>query len=269
MSFLNKMICCDSIQGLKAIQDDTVTLVCTSPPYANTRKTYPGPSAFEFVNWILPYCREVLRILKDDGSFIINIQDKVEKGERIPYAFDLVLNLRSLGFKFIDTIIWVKKNGAKNSGKRRANYFEYIFHLAKTTSPVWNEDSIRTPYAPSSIKRAQNPIKNNVSNREGRLVDKKTSYKIWNLNPLGSAPKNVQYFPKDHGKNHVASYHIDLPTHFIKAHSNENDIVVDIFAGRGTTLEAARQLNRRYIGFEINEKNALLAKELYDIEVQL
>ena len=168
-------------------------------------------------------------------------------------------------YKYQDCIIWAKKNGAPNAGRRRANYFEYILHLSKTLKPKWNPDAIRTPYPEVSVNRAKSPIKNNVSNRESRN-GAITEYKEWKLNPLGSYPKNLIFFPKDSGKNHIASYHIDLPSHFIKAHSDINDLVVDPFAGRGTTLQAAKLLNRRFLGFEIKPEHVLMASQEYGLE---
>lgn len=261
----NQIICIDALKGLKQLPDNYITLVCTSPPYANIRKSYQGPSAFEFVNWFLPIGKELFRVLKDDGSLVINICDKVVDKERIPYAFDLVLKLREIGFKYMDCIVWVKKNGVKNSGNRRANYFEYIFHLSKTLNPIFNEDAIRTPYAESSVKRAKKPIKKNVSNKESREKSE-TQYKQWILHPNGAVPKNVLFFPKDSGKSgHPASFHIDLPTHFIKAHSNEGDIVLDPFGGKGTTAQASKLLNRKFISFDIKQEYIDLAKELYGL----
>jgi len=260
----NKLYVGDCFELSKQLTDNSVTLAVTSPPYADIRSTYPGCPAHNYVKWFRPLAQEILRSLKDDGSFILNINDKCDKGERIPFAFELVIALRELGFKFIDTIIWAKKNGSPNAGRRRADYFEYIFHFAKTVKPVWNPDLVRTPYAETSLKRAEKPIKSNVSNRENRTED---SYKKWNLHPQGAYPKNVIHFPKDGGKDHVAAFHFELPQHFILAHSNPGDLVLDPFAGRGTSLYAAHLNNRSFIGFEIKEEHALLAKNLYNISV--
>lgn len=262
---MDQLINKDVFEGIKQIPDNSVTLICTSPPYADLRKSYPGCPAHHYVKWFTPLAEQLLRVLKPDGSFILNINDKCDKGERIPFTFELVIKLRELGFKFIDTNIWAKKNGAPAAGRRRADYFEYIFHFAKTTKPKWFPDEVRTPYAPTSVKRAEKPIKNNVSNREGR--EDEDQYKTWNLHPNGAYPKNVLFFPKDQGKNHVAAFHIELPTHYIKAHTAPGDLVLDPFAGRGTTLQAAKLLDRRFVGFEIMDENIELAKELYELEV--
>lgn len=265
---INKIHHGSCFELIKKVPDSSVTLALTSPPYADIRDTYPGCPANNYVKWFKPLGEGILRTLTDDGSFILNINDKCDKGERIPFAFELVIELRNLGFKLIDTIIWTKKNGSPNAGRRRADYFEYIFHFAKTTKPIWNPDPIRTPYAATSVKRAEKPIKSNVSNRENRKSAGAdgASYKRWNLHPMGAYPKNVISFPKDQGKDHVAAFHLDLPTHFIEAHSNVGDLILDPFAGRGTTLQAAKLLDRNFIGFEIKEEHADLAKEIYGIE---
>ena len=260
---MNKLIHKDVFEGIKDIPDKSTTLVITSPPYADIRDSYPGCPAYNYVEWFQPLAEQILRILTKDGSFVLNINDKCDKGERIPFAFELVIKLREIGFKFIDTNIWAKKNGAPAAGRRRADYFEYIFHFAKSTRPKWFPDEVRTPYASSSVKRAEKPIKNNVSNRESRDEEE---YKTWNLHPKGAYPKNVLFFPKDQGKNHVAAFHEELPEHYIKAHTEIGDLVVDPFAGRGTTLAVAQRLQRRFIGFEIQENNIELAQELYDLE---
>lgn len=254
------LVCTDALSGLKSLKDETIDLCITSPPYANIRKSYEGVSPKEYTTWFLPIATQILRVLKTNGSFILNIKDKCEDGERIPYPFEIVVELRKLGFKFIDTIIWQKKNGATCAGRRRADYFEYIFHFCKGIEPVWNPDSIRTPYSPASKKRATSPIKQNISNRESRT---KNEYKVWNLNPLGAFPKNVVPFPKDFGRDHPASYHIDLPSHFIKAHSNPGDTVLDPFAGRGTSLMACKTLGRVGLGFELKQEYVELSKKVY------
>lgn len=264
MCIKDKIICCCALSGLKQLKDGCVNLIITSPPYADIRKSYNGASVHKYTEWFLPFLSGMYRVLDSNGSLFININDKVDKGERIPYPFEIVIEARKLGFKYIDTIIWTKKNGAPNAGRRRADYFEYIFHLAKSTKPIWNPDEIRTPYASSSVNRAQSPIKSNVSNKEGRKI---STYKKWNLHPNGAYPKNVIAFKKDTGKNHPAAFNIELPTHFIKAHSNPGDLVLDPFAGRGTTCEAAKQLGRRYLGFELEYSYVDLAVKLYGLNI--
>lgn len=242
---------------IKKIDNSSIDLVLTSPPYADIRKSYYGPKPSEYVEWFLPLALDINRVLKPNGSFILNIKDRCVNGARHPYVFDLVVQLSGF-LQLIDTNIWVKKNGLGSSKARRPfDYFEYVFHFCNGNKPVWNPDAVRTPYAATSLKRSEKPIKANTSNREAREVD---TYKEWKLNPLGAYPKNILYFKKDAGKDHPAAFDIELPTHFIKAHTNNGDVVLDPFMGRGTTCEAAKKLNRSYIGIELKEEYWKIAK---------
>lgn len=256
----------DALTGLESLKDQTVDLVVTSPPYATVRSSYAGTPAEDYAEWFSPILKEIQRILKTDGSFVLNIDDQAVGGEIIPYTAQIVVEAYNLGFHVIDKCCWLKTNGVgSTSGRRRLNYFEYIYHFSNSTTPKWNPDPIRTPYAPSSVKRAKKPIKNNVSNREARSI---SEYKKWILNPGGAFPKNVLVFKKDSGKDHPAAFGLELPSHFILAHTDKGDLVVDPFAGRGTTIEAARQLSRRAIGFELEKKYCELAAEKYGLMIQ-
>jgi len=257
----------DAESGLKSLDSSSVTLVCTSPPYADIRKSYQGVKPEDYVDWFLPIATQMLRVLKSDGSLILNINDKCDKGERIPYTFELICKMRESGWKLIETYIWVKTKGTPCASSRRgSDYFEFIYHLAKTTKPVWNVDEIRTPYPPSSRKRAQYGIKKNLSNREARLQMGEQPRKQWNLHPKGAWPKNVLYFPLDQGKDHPAAYSIDLPLWAVKAFSNPGDLVVDPFCGRGTTCKAALDLDRKTIGFDLEEAYLQIGREKYGLD---
>lgn len=267
MDKINIIRCMDALEGLKGLPDSSVHLVVTSPPYADIKLSYGHIAPEKYVEWFAPIGQEILRILTPDGSFILNINDKYQEGVRIPYSFELMFKLKELKFNLIDIICWAKSKGAPNvAGRRGSNYWEPIFHFCKSNKPIWNVDAIRTPYPQSSLKRAQKPIKVNVSNKEGRLANKEVAYKQWKLHPAGAWPKNVLHFPQAIGKDeHPASFHIDLPTYFIKAHSNPGDIVLDPFAGKGTTLLAAKNLGRQYLGFDLSPDYVKLAQTKYGL----
>jgi len=275
---LNCLINSDSRDGMSLLPDTSVDLILTSPPYSDLR-SYPGSPPEQYCAWFTPFAEQMLRILTPDGSLIINIGDRCLKGERIPYSMELTLLLRKMGLFLIDEIIWVKGKGLHSEkAKRAANYWERILHFSRSTNPYFDPDPIRTPYPESSIKRATKPIKINTSNREGRLATEAVGYKEWKLNPLGSFPKNVVYFKQDLGRDHVASFDISLPTYFIQAYSQPGSLILDPFAGRGTTLSAVRNLNgnlpaetlpRRYLGFEIMPEYVALARDKYGLEVVL
>ncbi|MDR2910828.1 MAG: site-specific DNA-methyltransferase, partial [Bacteroidales bacterium] len=101
----------DCKEMLKSIDDNSVDLIVTSPPYADQRKnTYGGISPDKYVEWFLPISKELLRVLKPTGTFILNIKEKVVDGERSTYVMELILEMRKQGWFWTEEFIWHKKN---------------------------------------------------------------------------------------------------------------------------------------------------------------
>src|SRR5438105_14909122 len=89
----------DSKEKLLELNDNSVDLIVTSPPYADQRKnSYGGISPEKYVEWFLPISKEMLRVLKLSGTFVLNIKEKVVDGERHTYVLDLILVLRKQGW---------------------------------------------------------------------------------------------------------------------------------------------------------------------------
>lgn len=101
----------DSLELLKKLEDNSVDLVVTSPPYTDL-KVYidnGGILAKDYVKWFIPYCQEICRVLKPTGSFILNINDKVEGGFRHPYVFDLISEIhKQTKLKMFERLFWNK-----------------------------------------------------------------------------------------------------------------------------------------------------------------
>jgi DNA modification methylase len=101
----------DALLVLKTLPDSCIDLIVTSPPYADNRsKTYKGIPIKEYVNWFLPISAELKRVLKDDGTFILNIKERVENGERQTYVLELILEMKKQGWLWTEEYIWHKKN---------------------------------------------------------------------------------------------------------------------------------------------------------------
>ena len=101
----------DCFDILKQLEDNSIDLIVTSPPYADQRKdTYGGVHPDKYVDWFLPITNELLRVLKPTGSFILNIKEKTVDGERHTYVIDLILNMRKQGWLWTEEFIWSKKN---------------------------------------------------------------------------------------------------------------------------------------------------------------
>ena len=105
----------------------------TSPPYADQRKnTYGGISTNKYVDWFLPISAELLRVLKPTGTFILNIKEKVQNGERSTYVLELILEMRKQGWLWTEEFIWHKKNCYP--GKWHILQMFYIWLLSATIS---------------------------------------------------------------------------------------------------------------------------------------
>lgn len=101
----------DSKQMLKKLPDNSVDLIVTSPPYADQRKgTYGGIHPDKYVEWFLPITKDLLRVLKPTGTFILNIKEKVLDGERSTYVMELIIEMRKQGWLWTEEFIWHKKN---------------------------------------------------------------------------------------------------------------------------------------------------------------
>ena len=101
----------DCNKQLAHIADNSVDLIVTSPPYADQRKgTYGGIHPDKYVEWFLPVSKQLLRVLKPTGTFILNIKEKVVEGERSTYVMELILEMRKQGWLWTEEFIWHKKN---------------------------------------------------------------------------------------------------------------------------------------------------------------
>ena len=102
----SRLILGDCTKEIITIKDNTVDLVFTSPPYADSRAhTYGGVSPDKYVDWFLPISKELLRVLKPDGTFVLNIKEKAVNGERHTYVIDLILAMREQGWLWTEEFI--------------------------------------------------------------------------------------------------------------------------------------------------------------------
>jgi site-specific DNA-methyltransferase (adenine-specific) len=109
--FLDKLVLGDCLSVLQDIPPDSVNLIVTSPPYADSRKnSYGGISPDKYVEWFLPIASELKRVLKDDGSFVLNIKEKVVDGERHTYVLELILAMKKQGWLWTEEYMWHKRN---------------------------------------------------------------------------------------------------------------------------------------------------------------
>jgi len=268
--FMNRIVCGDCFNLIKQIENKSIDLGLTSPPYADTKNYGKGIKIFhpdDYVDWILPLLDEIARILKPSGSFILNINDRIVNQQRHTYVHELIVRaVKETPLKLYDVYFWKKPTALPNGNSRRLNNVtEYLIHFCKDQNQVkWNMDAVREPYDENTVKRCQYPVGGFqlAVDKEGKAMGR--TRKMIQLNGKGKIPSNVFHFPTAsavRGKKHPAAFHIDLPSWFIKALTNEGDVVTDVFSGSGSTCLAAKKLNRKYIGIEMNEKYHEIAEE--------
>jgi DNA modification methylase len=111
MSLTTEIIQGDCLGALRRFRDCTFDLIVTSPPYADQRnRTYGGIKPCHYVKWFLERSAEFRRVLKPTGTFILNIKEKAERGERHVYVLELILAMRDQGWLWTEEFIWHKRN---------------------------------------------------------------------------------------------------------------------------------------------------------------
>lgn len=275
-----------NVDTMARMADNSVDLVMTSPPYAEARKaTYGGVCADEYVEWFKPIAKEIYRILKPSGSFILNIGDNTIDGETHLYTFELPIMLkRELGFKFIDPLIWHKKNPAPGKFKNRfKDGWEFCYHFSKTLDLKFNPYAVASQTQQQSLARAlrqrddangksltgsgfttaAGTIKKNIEKRRERNNNSGVGTIDENFTDLEMAlPSNVLHLSGETTNvGHPAPYPTEIPAFFIKAFTDEGDLVYDPFFGSGTTGEVCLRMNRNFIGSEMKAEYIPVSKD--------
>jgi DNA modification methylase len=266
-------------------------LIFTSPPYADIRTYGEGENEAgaqchpdKYVEWFMPKAEVFKSVLKDSGSFILNIGDKIVDRCRHNYIFDLVLHLeKDLDFRRYETIFWDKGCSPPSSGRFR-NTTEYLFWFVKKgfeDSFKFNIDRGRVPYNPTTLKRHKS-LQSKWHTRDSakekcpdcgeqrkyekdRLFclacgnEESVKLKKVDANPLGAIPSTLLKMGSESRNTgyHTAVFPKKLPSYFIPIATDDGDIVYDPFMGNCTTALACIDLNRRYIGSE-------LVKDIHD-----
>ncbi len=262
----------DCRKVLKTLDTDSIDLIVTSPPYADRRQhTYGGVSPDEYVEWFLPVSKELLRVLKPTGTFILNIKERVVDGERHTYVIELILEMRKQGWLWTEEFIWHKKNSYPGKWPNRfRDSWERLLQFNKQRQFNMYQEEVMVPMGDWAESRLRNLSKTDQIRDESRAG---SGFGKRVANWLGRDkvyPTNVLHMATETGnKNHSAVFPEALPEWFIKLFTKEGDWVLDPFMGSGTTLRVASRLGRNSIGIDIKQEYLELAQERLGLQLQL
>ena len=243
---------CENV--LKSLEDNSIDLVFTSPPYADSRaNTYGGHKPDDYVNWFLPISKELLRVLKPTGSFVLNIKEKVVNGERHTYVIELILEMRKQGWLWTEEFIWHKKNSYPGKWPNRfRDSWERLLQFNKIKKFNMYQEEVMVPMGDWADRRLKN-LSQTDKIRDTSKVGSGFGKRIANwIGREKAYPTNVLHLATEtKNRSHSAVFPEDLPEWFIKLFTKENDWVLDPFMGSGTTIKVAQRMGRNSIGIEI------------------
>jgi site-specific DNA-methyltransferase (cytosine-N4-specific) len=277
----------DSLHFLSLLPDESVNLVITSPPYAlHFQKEYGNVDKANYVDWLRPFGHEIRRILKQDGSFVLNIGGSYNSGvpTRSLYHFKVLLMLcEELGFRLAQECFWY--NPAKlpspadwvNVRRMRIkDSVEYVWWLSKGDWPKADNTKVLTDYSPDmkrlivrGFRAKQRPSGHVITPKFGQ--DHGGSIPT-NVIERGNNESNSEYMRgcAERGyKPHPARFPRALPEFFVRLLTDEREIVVDPFSGSNMTGAVAEAMGRRWLSFEIRDDYLESSRVRFDGQLTL
>lgn len=262
----------DALELLAVVPDASVDLVVTSPPFALLReKAYGNKDQAEYVDWLCRFGVEVRRVLKDTGSFVLDLGGAYQRGVPVRSLYNYRVLLRlcdEVGFSLAEEFFW--HNPSKlpspiewvNKRKIRVkDSVDTVWWLSKTENPKANVRNVLVPYSARMQTLLRDPEKFYKPKGRPSGHDIGASFSTDNG---GAIPPNLLQIANTESNSsylrlcklvgaepHPARFPAALPEFFIKFLTDPGDLVVDIFAGSNTTGHAAETLNRHWVAMDV------------------
>jgi DNA modification methylase len=255
---LNKIYNQDCLQGLKLLDDNSIDLTVTSPPYDNLR-TYNGFSwDFEGI------AKELYRVTKNGGIVVWVVGDRVKNGSETLIPFEQAQYFKKVGFNVHDTMIYQKNAMPYPEQTRYIQCFEFMFVFSKGKPKAHNLLKEKTKgYKPSktSTQRNTDGTTTELKYEQGKKYRNRWNVWVYDVGYNKTTKDKIAFqhpamFPEQLAQDHIISW------------SNEGDIVLDPFMGSGTTAKMAILNNRQYIGFELSKEYCDLANKRIENHTQ-
>jgi len=277
----NRIITGDCLNVLADLPRESVHSVMTSPPYWNLRdydhddQLGLEPDSDDYVQNIADVMDGVKRVLRPDGSLWLNLGDTYDDKNLQQIPARVTLELQRRGWILRNRVTWAKPNPMPQSVKDRLNdTTEAIFHFVKSKGYWYDLDAIREPYGEFAQRVQENPQWERTG-EEKRAENSPGKHVIYDegksradaYHPAGKNPGDVfEVTTKPFPEAHFAVYPPELCEKPIKATCPDGGIVLDPFAGAGTTLLKAKELGRDAIGIELNPEYADMARARVGLE---
>jgi modification methylase len=227
------------------IQNESIDLVVTSPPYFNAPHDYPGwyESYPSYLNMLSRVAREMFRVVKDGRIVALNIDDMLVDGQKYPIVADATKIFESAGFGYRDRIIWKKPDRFVIASHRSGGFIQHPYPMYLYLDNLV-ESIIIFQKNKFNYKSVSKDVREHSRLDKNEILDKKWHMNYWeiqNVLPNARLEKGIAAFPEQ------------LPYRLISLYSHRGETVLDPFLGSGTTMKVARMLRRNSIGFEFNE----------------
>lgn len=259
-----------SCDNMKEVGDNSISCILTSPPYFQMRDYGTGIDQRGLENDVESYIDNLIidfkdckRVLKNEGSLWVNINEPVVDGEYHLISHQFVKAMRREGWIFNDEIIWIKNNPNFTQAKRTVRSHEYIFHFVKSSKYHFDTSWL------SELNDPDNLISLGTKGKVSNLIsgmDFRGSVLRTNSNNMDDLRKKC----KSQGFNltHSAAFPITIPLIAILSSSKVGDTILDIYSGTSTTGEAALATKREYIGYEIKPEFVMASKVRLESYIQ-
>ena len=276
----------DARDLMSLLPDQSIDLVITSPPYAlHFKKEYGNVEKGKYVDWFLPFAGEIYRLLKPNGSFVLNIGGSYNKGlpTRSLYHYQLLIALvEQIGFHLAQECFWYNTAKLPSPAEwvnvrriRIKDSVDYVWWLSPTPWPTANNRNVLVPYSTDmnrliekGFRAKQRPSGHNIT----RKFQKRNAGAIpSNVIARGNNESNSNYLKaceKAGYKPHPARFPSALPEFFIKLLTPENAIVLDPFSGSNTSGGVAESYTRRWLAFDNSEEYLIASALRFGIEVR-